>query len=170
MPQLIFFLILISLGFFIGGWSERRHYRRLEAREQATRGFVATQVKSFLQPSPQGKPPLLIVSEVVIASDYFKTFAAGLRNLFGGEVKSFERMLDRARREALLRLVEQAQSHGYNAICNLRMNTASVGGMSRKANAMASIIAWATAYDTSIAAPTARPNVPPLPRDPGLRA
>jgi hypothetical protein len=50
------------------------------------------------------------------------------------------------------------------------MNTASVGGMSRKANAMASIIAWATAYDTSIAAPTARPNVPPLPRDPGLRA
>jgi hypothetical protein len=142
MPQLIFFLILISLGFFIGGWSERRHYRRLEAREQATRGFVATQVKSFLQPSPQGKPPLLI----------------------------FERMLDRARREAHLRLVEQAQSHGYNAICNLRMNTASVGGMSRKANAMASIIAWAPAYDTSIAAPTARPNVPPLPRDPGLRA
>jgi uncharacterized protein YbjQ (UPF0145 family) len=93
----------------------------------------------------------MIVKEVVIASDYLKSFLAKLRNIFGGEVRSFETLLERARREALLRIIEEAQSNGYNAICNLRMDTAEIGGnLDKKGAAMATILASATAYRTTI--------------------
>lgn len=155
------FIFLILLGLVIGGWAERSHFGHLQQREAATKGFPVTQVKSFIQPKSDGKPPTLIVSEVVIASDYFKTFAAGLRNLFGGDVKTFERMMERARREVTLRLIEQAQQRGYSALCNVRINTANIAGTSSRANAMATILAWATAYEIELPADSAQQDAPP---------
>ena len=145
------FVILIALGFFVGGTTERRHLADLTRREEATSGFLATQSKHFLGNPEAGHTPTIVVKEVVIASDYLKTFLAKLRNIFGGEVRSFETLLERARREALLRIIEEAQSNGYNAICNLRLNTAEIGGnLDKKGAAMASILASATAYRTTI--------------------
>ena len=151
------FIAFLALGFFVGGWTERSHLRRLTQREEAVRGFVSTQVKMYLQPKPGGKPPRLVVAEVVVASDYLKTFLAGLRNLFGGEVRSYQTLVDRARREAILKLIDEAQSHGYNAICNVRLNTADVGGMSRQGAAMAPILGWATAYESELGDPVPQP-------------
>ena len=144
-------LFLLSLGFFIGGYNERRHFADLGRRELAAADFISTQSKHYLgQPVP-GHPPTMIVKEVIIASDYLKTFLASLKNIFGGEVHSFETLLERARREALMRIVEEARANGYNAICNLRMETAEIGGnMQGKGIAMASILASATAYRTSL--------------------
>ena len=145
------FVIFIALGFFVGGTTERRHFARLERREAATRGFLATQSKYYLGNPEPGHTPTLIVKEVIIASDYLKSFLAKLRNIFGGEVYSFESLLERARREALLRIIEEAQSNGYNAICNLRMDTAEIGGnLDKRGTAMASILASATAYRTRL--------------------
>lgn len=151
MYPLIFTGILLALGFFVGGRTERKHFANLEDRESAIADFVSTQSKHYLgQPQP-GHPPTMIVKEVIIASDYLKTFVAGIRNIFGGEVKSFESLLERARREALLRIIEEANANGYNAICNLRMETAEIGGNTRrKGTAMASILASATAYRTNL--------------------
>ena len=146
-----FFMILMALGFFAGGATERRHLADLARREEATSGFLATQTKYFLGHPEAGHSPTMIVKEVVIASDYLKSFLAKLRNIFGGEVRSFETLLERARREALLRIIEEAQSNGYNAICNLRMDTAEIGGnLDKKGAAMATILASATAYRTTI--------------------
>ena len=44
----------------------------------------------------------------MVSVDYFKRFLAGLRMIFGGRVSSYESLLDRARREALLRMRLQA--------------------------------------------------------------
>ena len=145
------FVFLIALGFFVGGATERRHLADLTRREEATSGFLATQTKCFLGHPEVGHSPTMIVKEVVIASDYLKSFLAKLRNVFGGEVRSFETLLERARREALLRIIEEAQSNGYNAICNLRMDTAEIGGnLDKKGAAMATILASATAYRTTM--------------------
>jgi uncharacterized protein YbjQ (UPF0145 family) len=147
------FVILLALGFFVGGMTERRHFADLMQREEATRGFLATQSKYFLGTPEAGHTPTMIVKEVIIASDYLKTFLANLRNIFGGEVYSFESLLERARREALLRIIEEAEASGYNAICNLRMDTAEIGGnLNKRGAAMASILASATAYRTVVGA------------------
>ena len=150
MYVLIITAILLALGFIVGGRTERNHFMSLEDRENALAHFVSTQSKHYLGQPELGRPPTMIVKEVIIASDYLKTFVAGIRNIFGGEVKSFESLLERARREALLRIIEEAQANGYNAICNLRMETAEIGGnLSKKGTAMASVLASATAYRTN---------------------
>ena len=70
----------------------------------------------------------LVSGNVVVASDYFKSFLASLVNLLGGRVKSFETLLDRGRREALLRLKEQASQQQATAIFNVKYETVRVGG------------------------------------------
>jgi uncharacterized protein YbjQ (UPF0145 family) len=42
-----------------------------------------------------------------IAIEYFKTFAGSVKNFFGGEMRGFESLKTRARRDAILRIVEK---------------------------------------------------------------
>jgi len=144
-------IVLLFLGFIVGGANEKSHIRKLEQREAVTGDMIVTQIKSFPGYKPGSPVPQLVVAEAVIATDYLKSFLAGLTNLFGGEVRSYQTMLLRARREATLRVLEQARRGGFNAVCNLRLETADIGGNSvsagkKKGMVMAAILASATAY------------------------
>ena len=153
---LLFFLVpLIVCGVIIGRTLESRHLKRLAEHEVSHKDFLVTQLKSFpeaamgsqLQNAGAAATPQLLCTEVVIASDYLKNFFASWRNIFGGEVRSYSRMTDRAKREAIARLVTEAEGLGYNAICNVRVETAEIGDRRKKgAQAMASCIAYGTAY------------------------
>ena len=148
MIELFVVLVLIAVGFTFGVWAERRHLVSLASREAANGNFLVTQLKTFPGHSPGSRPPQIVVAETVVATDYFKSFLANLRRLFGGEVRSYHSLLSRARRETTQRLVEQAQQLGFDAICNLRLETADVGGSSasKKSAAMVAILGCATAY------------------------
>ena len=146
--QLIIVVVLILIGYSFGKLAENRHVKSLRRREESNGFFLITQLKSFPAHHPDSPSPQLVMAETVVATDYFKTFLAGLRSLFGGEVRSYHSLLDRARRETTQRLVEQARKRGFNAICNLRLQTADVGGStaSRRGSAMVAILGSATAY------------------------
>ena len=119
---------LLVFAYFTGSWIERRHYKTIRNREARWSRLPAI---SFRQ-VPSGWEVLdsgLVTGSVVISVDYFKRFLAGLRSLVGGRVKSYESLLDRARREAILRLKKQAMDRGYHAVVNVRLET------SRMANA-----------------------------------
>jgi len=148
LAQMAVVLFLIALGFVAGSVAERRHLALLGKRERDNGPFLVTQLKSFPAYTENELAPQMVVGEVVIASDYFKTFLASMRRIFGGEVRSFHSLLGRARREATQRVIEQSRELGYNAICNLRIETADVGGSTtnKKGAAMVAIIASATAY------------------------
>jgi uncharacterized protein YbjQ (UPF0145 family) len=148
--QIAIFGGLILLGLFAGSAAEKRHIRSLDERESALADMLITDVKGFpggASPTPTAE---LIVGEVSIASDYLKTFLAGLRNLIGGEVRSFETLQLRARREAILRVMEQARDKGFNAIGNLRLEMSDIaGGVSsgkKQKMVVVSVIASATGY------------------------
>jgi len=51
---------------------------------------------------------------------------AGLKNIVGGEIKSYTSLLTQARHEALERMMAQAQELGANAVVNVRFSTSSV--------------------------------------------
>ena len=51
---------------------------------------------------------------------------AGLKNIFGGELKGYTELLQEAREEATERMVEQAKAMGANAVINVRYSTSSV--------------------------------------------
>lgn len=143
-----FVLFLIGLGWVVGTISERRHLADLAEREFANGEFLVTQLKSFPAYAPSDLAPRLIVGETVIATDYFKSFMASIGRLFGGEIRSYRSLLERARRESTQRIIDEARQLGYNAICNLRLETADVGGNSstKKGVAVVCILASATAY------------------------
>ncbi len=117
---------LIVLGYLVGRIRERRHLAQLDEREAAASSIMVVDVKT-LPPTVQASDGRLVMGEVVIAADYFKTFAAGLRNLIGGEVKTYQTMLSRARREARLRMLEEADALGAELVLNVRFEWSEVG-------------------------------------------
>jgi uncharacterized protein YbjQ (UPF0145 family) len=117
--ELITFLVLLAVGYGFGQHAERRHYASIREREENLRGLLLIQSRF---PPPIEPPPrtTLVGGSVVISVDYFKNFVAGLRNLIGGRVTPFESLIDRARREAVLRMKEEARKQGATMIVNVK--------------------------------------------------
>lgn len=130
-------LALLVVTYFIGTALERRHYASIRERESRWRNLPAITIRSI--PSHwQVIECTLITGSVVISVDYFKRFLAGLRMIFGGRVKAYETLLDRARREALLRLKEDAVERGYHAVVNVRLETCRIAN-ARKSQSIAGL-------------------------------
>jgi uncharacterized protein YbjQ (UPF0145 family) len=144
-------LLLIVIGFTIGKVTERRHFASLARREAQIGPMLVSNVRPYAPGALASPPPQMVVVEVVISADYFKTFVAGLKKIIGGELRTYENIARRARAEALLRLKETAQRAGYNAMCNVRVDAADVAGKKQQGQAkaqaaMVGVIASATAY------------------------
>ena len=107
MEQLLYVAVFVTLGYIFGKRAEKKHFKSLNEREQKMNQLPA--MASRMPPQDSHYDQMLVSGSVVIANDYFKTFVAGLRNLFGGKISTYESLLDRARREALLRMKEQAK-------------------------------------------------------------
>ncbi len=143
MQDLITFLVLLTFGYGFGRVIEARHYKSIISRENKFRGIPAVAIKV----PPLGRPftVALVQGNVVISVDYFKRFLAGLRNLFGGRVTSYESLLDRARREAILRMKEQAASQGAKLIFNVKLTTSSISQGRRGQIGSVEVLAYGTA-------------------------
>lgn len=140
----IFFLIL---AWITGRTAERRHLRSLDRREQALKDMLVTDIKTFPGGADPRRQAALVHGGAVIATDYLKSFLAGIRKIFGGELHSYRSLMERARREAILRMLQEAHRQGYNAVCNVRLNSADIGGMTGKRGAaMVECFASGTAY------------------------
>lgn len=121
-------LALLLFAYVVGAVLEGRHFRDLRRRESAIDGFPVTTFQA-LPADWKVSGGQLVEGNVVVSLDYFKRAIAGLRMFVGGRVRTFEPLLDRARREAYLRMVEQARLQGFDAVINVRLVT------SRLANA-----------------------------------
>jgi len=138
---------LLLAGLIMGTMNERRHLADLDRREAAVRHFVVTDLKTFPGGALPKATPFLVTGETVIASDTLKTLLGNLRNLIGGRVTAFESLLERARRESILRMIETANQHGYNALANVRVETIDAGSLNRNKGTVAvGVVASATAY------------------------
>ena len=68
----------------------------------------------------------LVRGNTIRARWFGRDFLAGLRNIIGGEIKSYTNMLSDAREEALDRMVEEAEALGANAVVEVRFSTSTV--------------------------------------------
>jgi len=141
---LLFLLIPVISGHLIG----KKHDASLDLRESNMAGIQQTDLKSMDDALPTTSPPCLLTSEVTLGIDHFRSFLGSLKRLIGGQVGSYQRVLIRARREAMVRLCEEAHQRGFNAIANLRIEFADISGSATKTNkaTMVSILACGTAY------------------------
>ncbi len=68
----------------------------------------------------------LVQGNTIRAKHVGRDIMAGLKNIFGGELKGYTELLAEARQEATDRMVAQAEALGANAILNVRFSTSSV--------------------------------------------
>ncbi len=144
MYDLIFLVTLLALGYFFGSIAESRHYKSIIRREEEYRNVVA--IASKIPPLGEGLQGSILVSgSVVISVDYFKRFIAGLRSLVGGRIVAYESLLDRARREALLRMKQEARDVGADKVFNIKLETASISKNARGGVGSIEVLAYGTA-------------------------
>ena len=123
--EFIIFLILLALGYGFGRYNEAKHYKSIRKREAVLRRIPVFSSKIL----PTDKVILqskLVSGSVVISVDYFKRFMASIYNLLGGRITSYETLLERARREAILRMKQEAKKMGAQQIFNVKFETSSV--------------------------------------------
>lgn len=144
MVELIIFITLLGLGYFFGQWNESRHYNSLIQRERIFNTIPAIATKKITAEFSQFETQM-VTGNVVISVDYFKRFLAGLRMMFGGPVLSYETLIERARREAILRMKEQAKKIHAHSVFNIKMETASISKGQRDSIGSVEVLAYGTA-------------------------
>ncbi|HEY6564692.1 MAG TPA: YbjQ family protein [Pirellulaceae bacterium] len=100
-------------------------------------GFVITAVKGLVQ------------GNTVRAKHAGRDIAASLKNIVGGELKGYTELLTESRREAMSRMMAQAEQLGANAIVNVRFTTSAV------TSGAAELYAYGTAVIVQPGMPTA---------------
>lgn len=119
-------LVLVAIGWYFGTRAERGHLKSLIIDEQK---YQHIQVSSERFYEPKGvNESILVIGSVVIAQDKFKQAVAAILSLFGKNLTVYETLLDRARREAVLRAKRQANDAGCHALYGLRFEMTEVQG------------------------------------------
>ncbi|MEM1445894.1 MAG: heavy metal-binding domain-containing protein [Planctomycetota bacterium] len=142
--DLIIQLLLIPIGFLFGGMAERKHHRSLDEREAASP--VTLDIRKTIADPETVTKATMVMGQVVIATDHWKSLTTKLRNLVGGEMKAAHALMQRGRREALMRMCEAAQRRGADEVWNVRLEFSNISMMSGRGGAMqVEVIAFGTA-------------------------
>lgn len=138
------FLLLLSLGLFVGRFQEKRHYRSLRNREESLRDILLIPVR---RPPEGGRPYRtdFVIGSAVIAMDYFKRFLGSLKQLLGGQISNYETLLERARREAVLRMKKEARNKNAQMVFNVKFATATILDQKGRNTGCVEVVAYGTA-------------------------
>lgn len=121
--KILIFVVLFGIGWGFGRYAERKHLESLTQKEKQL-AHIRIDNNRFQTSTFSGQ---MISSNVVISHDYFKYVIANIQNFFGGRLTSYESIVERARREAIVRLKEEALKMGSTEIQGLRLATTELG-------------------------------------------
>jgi uncharacterized protein YbjQ (UPF0145 family) len=123
--QITVFAVLVLGGLLFGRAAENRHFKYLAEQEMLLRDVLVFNEKRP-PPAYQFRDATLVVGSVVIAEDYFKRVACALKSLVGGRLTAYESLMDRGRREAVVRMKQEAKRRGATMVFNVRFETSSL--------------------------------------------
>ena len=135
------FILLFAAGWFFGSRHERQHLAQLSIAEQELSHIMVSSERFYVPKLVSNTEGELVLGSVVIAQDYFKMIIARVLSIFGKNLTTYETLLDRARREALVRMRTEAQAKGYNHIYGLRLEVSNINQL----GSMVEAIAYGTA-------------------------
>ena len=69
---------------------------------------------------------LLVMSSVTVGPSWWQMILGGWKNFFGGEIKSFDKMLLYGRRKVLHDMRVQALQQGFDEVINVRVETSMI--------------------------------------------
>lgn len=68
----------------------------------------------------------MVQGNTIRAKHIGRDFMAGLKNIVGGELKGYTELLTESRKQAMERMLAQAEALGANAVVNVRFSTSAV--------------------------------------------
>ncbi len=83
----------------------------------------------------------IINAQSIIGANIFKDILGGLRDVFGGRSKTYEKVIEQAKEDALRELTQKGQAVGANAIIGVDLDFETIGG----SGSMLMVIASGTA-------------------------
>ena len=81
----------------------------------------------------------LVTGNMVQSKHIGRDLVAGLKSIVGGEIRDYTKMLDEARNQAQLRMIDEASRLGADAVVNIRFTTSAI------AQTMSELLAYGTA-------------------------
>lgn len=147
MGGLITVVVLLIIGLVFGRINESNHFKRLARQEADLSDILTVNLKTL--PEGLSRDGVLVTGNVVIAVDYFKKIVAGLKQIVGGRLRTYESLVERARREAIIRMKQQARDMGATAIYNVRLEFSTLGQQPRQAFGGVELLAYGTAVRQS---------------------
>jgi uncharacterized protein YbjQ (UPF0145 family) len=144
--NIIIFIVFLAVGYGFGTVIEKRHFARIIKREEELKKVLLIPSKKLPEALQSSRYDNQFVDgSVVISVDYFKRFIAGLRGIVGGRVRTYESLLERARREAIIRMKQQAAACGGVVIFNCKLETASISKGAKNTVGSVEVYAYGTA-------------------------
>lgn len=135
------FVVLMIVGYGVGSFNERRHYASIRKREEEMGGLLVFASRD----APPATDGWLVAGNTVVSIDYFKRFLAGLRGLIGGRIDAYESLVERGRRESVLRMKAEALQGGATHIVNVKLQTSRVFYDDRRSTGSIEVLAYGTA-------------------------
>jgi uncharacterized protein YbjQ (UPF0145 family) len=125
----LFLLVAAFAAGWFGVWLDSEHRRGLEYRRGMVGHVLVSDVDGYPGLDQAAATPRLLHGEVVLAANRINAFRGRIKQLFGGEVRSYHDLITRARQEAMLRLMESAARAGLDAVGNVRIEAVDVAGV-----------------------------------------
>ncbi len=147
--DLLFFLIILGTFYAFSVFIENEHMKELARREKYFSERIRINNMKTLPIEMKVKEAFLCSGNVVMGANYYRRFAARLKQVIGGHLKGLENILQRGYREARLRMMENAYKKGATIIINVRYETTCIGRTDRRGNRNGSMIE-VFAYGTAI--------------------
>lgn len=147
----IVFTVMPTLGSWLfGNWHQGRIIDQLAHEEKALNDSGAGHpLNNLSKPSrpTEVESSMLVMSGITVGPSWWQMLVGGWKNFFGGEIKSFDKMLIYGRRKVLHDMRVQALQQGFDEVINVRVETSMITKKSQKDDRTAGyeFIAYGTA-------------------------
>lgn len=125
----LFFPLAFIYSMLFGGLHQSSYQKKLLVREKRVAQLVGgDNIHTLSRPinleniSQCG----LVMTNITVAPSWWQLFIGQIKSIFGGQIKSFDKVLTYGRAEVMQRLREQALGEGWSEVINVRVETSMV--------------------------------------------
>ncbi|UDQ97361.1 heavy metal-binding domain-containing protein [Lentisphaerota bacterium WC36G] len=117
---------LFTATYIINYFINKNLMNTIEEKEAKVKHIVFSTKKRIDPTRYEGA--IVVKGSAVMANCYFMKIIASIISFFGGEIDLYQKILNKGRRLAIARMLEDAQLHGADTVYNVRIATTSING------------------------------------------
>ena len=126
---ILFFPLAFIYSMLFGWLHESKRMKKLIAREQKVAAISGgDNIHTLSTPINMEKVTSagLVMTNITVSPSWWQLFLGNIKSIFGGQIKSYDKVLAYGRAEVMQRLREQALGEGWTEIINVRVETSMV--------------------------------------------